>query len=101
MELAIWRAGCFVVVLLWYALLFALSERLRASHPDAYESLGLPALLANPFKGTWVLGVFLYSGRFLRFHDPAVKFICSVMCLWFLGGVVWMFGPFAGLFALA
>lgn len=101
MELAIWRAGCFIFVLVWFALLFSLSARLKASHPDAYESLGLPTLLANAFKGTWVLGVFLYSGRFLRLHDPAVNFICSVMCLCFLGAIVWMFGPFAGLFALA
>ena len=101
MDLEIWRAGCFGFVLLWFVLLFSLSTRLKAAHPDAYESLGLPALLANAFKGTWTLGVFLYSGRFLRLQDPAVNFICSVMCLWFLGAIVWMFGPFAGLFSLA
>jgi hypothetical protein len=101
MELEIWRAGCFGFVLLWFALLFALSSRLKAARPAAYESVGLPALLANPFKGTWILGVFLYSGQFLRLRDPIVSVVSATMCVWFIGALLWMFGPFAGLFALA
>lgn len=62
MDLSIWRAGCFGFMLL----LFCLSTRLKTAHRGAYQSPGLPTLLANAFKGTWTLGVFLYFGRCAR-----------------------------------
>jgi len=100
MEQEIWRLGCFGVVLVWFVLLISLSRRIKIGHPSAYETLGLPALLGNPFKGTWTLGAFLYSGRFLQLRDPVVTSICFVMCFWFIGGIIWMFGPFLGVFSL-
>ena len=89
-----------VMVLIWFAMIFALCKKLKLKHPEKYSEMGEPSLFCNNSLHTnWKTLKYLFKREHKDLNDKSLSLLSDTMLVFLIIYVILFFGLIFGTLA--